>query len=283
MPGLLEMPFNTRHTQRCPNCDTPLESTAINIQEGVALCPTCGQLTRLSLLNLSARAEPEILSQMPSGCRVESTAQSLTIWVSNRSVSDFLGHCVFAIFWNSILTIFLLQALAGLYFNMIGPLPDWFPTLGAENGIPLVNDKAMGVGMTVFFCLFLTPFVIVGLWMSLTAVFSLYGSVVVFIGETESWVAPGIGGIRWRKRFDPRQVSAIYYQREQGEDASNTIEIQAERSIKFGVTLSKPRSEWLFVVLKNLLLQRPIQHTIPEIMPLLWLQRRVRLMLAREF
>ena len=139
----------------------------------------------------------------------------------------------------------------------------------------MINDEPMGPGATFAFCLFLTPFVAIGFGAVFVAFCNLIGSTVLLLDESGSWVGSGIGSLRWRKRFDPRQVTAIYFQRSKGEDSSgNPIEIQWDRLITIGTYLSKQRAEWLFVVLKNLLLQRPIQHSIPEIVPLHWLQSR---------
>ncbi len=275
MPGLLKKLFNFQRTQRCPNCDTPIDAEAINLQEGVALCPDCGQLTRLAELNLCARAETEILAQQPSGVQIDSTPQTLRIWVTQRSLGGFVVAGLFAAFWNGIVGIFVLHAIAGICFNLFGPLPDWFPAAGAKHGVPMINDEPMTWGPTMFLCLFLIPFVVIGLGMAFVALFNLIGSSVIQLEESGSWVATGIWRLRWWKRFDPRHVSGIFFQRSKSEDSrGNTIEIVADDTVEFGTYLSKQRAEWLYVVLKNLLLQRPIQHPIPEIMPLVWLQRR---------
>jgi hypothetical protein len=276
MPGILKSLFNRTQAQRCPNCDAAVAADSINIKEGVALCPQCGQLTRLSELNYSTRSEAEILREVPRGCRIESTGQVVTIAVSHRSIPAFLGCCVFAAFWNGIVSIFVLQALAGIYFNAIGPLPDWFPAAGAKNGVPMMNEEPMAVGATVFLCLFLVPFIVVGMVMIVAALFYLAGRVMVVIDEAGSMASTGISIFRWRQKFDARVVQAIHMRRNQQseEGVKNKIEIVADRTAAFGSSLPLERAEWLWVVLKNLLLQRPIQHPIPDILPVIWLQNR---------
>jgi hypothetical protein len=276
MKDLLKKVFSSQQTQRCPNCDVPLEAAAINIQEGVALCPDCGQLTRLSELNYCRRSEAEILGSVPPGCRIDSDGQVLHLMISNRSIPGFLMCCVFGTFWNGIVCVFLMQVLAGVYYNMFGPLPAWFPAFGGKNGVPLVNDEPMTVGVTLGMALFLVPFVAVGLGIVFAALFSLAGRVVVTLEETSASVATGIGFLRWRRRFDPRQVQSIYFGRAKNSEDTpkNNIEILADKKLEFGSTLPRERAEWAWVVLKNILLQRPIQHPIPDIVPPYWLQRR---------
>ncbi len=45
-----------------PDCDETIAPEDINIKEGVALCPQCGKLSRLSQLNVSGLSIAEILA-----------------------------------------------------------------------------------------------------------------------------------------------------------------------------------------------------------------------------
>src|SRR5437868_14236 len=109
--------------QRCPDCDESLAAEAVNIKEGVALCPKCGTLSRLSELNYGDRSMEEILGQPPSGCSITPLGQVVVATASLRSVGGFLVTVAFALFWNGIVSVFVLLAIAGLYTNLIGPLP----------------------------------------------------------------------------------------------------------------------------------------------------------------
>ena len=109
--------------QRCPDCDEALGSETINIKEGVALCSNCGKLSRLSELNYSHRSVQEILSNPPTGCSIVSLGQGVVAKASLRSIAGFLFPAGFALFWNGIVSVFVLIAVAGLYTNLIGPLP----------------------------------------------------------------------------------------------------------------------------------------------------------------
>jgi hypothetical protein len=260
-----------RQLQRCPDCDESIDSDAINIKEGIALCPKCGMLSRLSDLNYSARSIQEILSQPPDGCSIQPVGLGVIATASLRSIAGFLGAAAFALFWNGIVSVFVLIALAGLYANLIGPLPAWFPAPGLKEGKPEMNGEAMGLGMTLFLCVFLIPFVTVGVGMTVAAIINLVGKVEVVIDELDSWVATGIWVFKWKRRFDPRRVHAISYGTAawQSDGATNrVIELAADRTIKFGSLLQSDRMEWLKAVLNDLLLRgdrKPNRSTLPQL------------------
>ena len=142
----------------CPSCDTPLASEHINIAEGVALCPGCGKLSRLSEVVEHERPSDEIVNDPPPGCSLNNEINATVIRISLRSVGGCVGSLAVCLFWNGITSVFVLIALSGLYANLIGPVPAWFPA-------PTMDDGPMGLGMTIFLCLFLTPFVTIGMIM----------------------------------------------------------------------------------------------------------------------
>jgi len=244
---------------RCPFCDNLLTSDAMNIKEGVALCPSCGKLSRLSDLNTSGRSISEILARPPDGCSISSDGHRVVATVSLRSWISFLTYTGVALFWNSMLSVFVLTAIAGLYTNLIGPLPQWFPAPGLNDGKPEMNGRPMELGMTLFLCLFLIPFVMIGIMMIGAAIMNLLGKVEVVIFEFDSYVATGVGPLRWKKRFDPREVRSVEYGMTAWQSNGNSlplIEIKADRTVKFGSQMQDHRMEWLVMVLRQLLIHR---------------------------
>lgn len=163
MPGILNrfLPSNFG-AQRCPDCDEPLKAEDINIKEGVALCPICSKLSRLSSLNTSSRSIAEFLDKPPAGCLLTSS-----------------GH-------------------------------------GA------------------------------------------------------------VGFLKWKRRFDPRDVRAIEFgHRWQSESGKNQVlEIQSTRTVKFGSLLNEEQMQWLRAVLREILLQQTIHNRQKSSLPVLpWLSR----------
>ena len=185
----------------CPECGEPIPAESINIEEGVALCPNCGRLSRLSEVVERRPPMVETLDQPPKGCEILHLGREVLARASLRSLPGFAGSLFFALFWNGITSVFVLVALAGLYTNLIGPLPAWFPAPDMDDG--------MSLGMTLFLCVFLTPFVVIGLGMIGAVLLNLVGRVEVRISETEGIVRTGVGFLTWNRRFDPNQVRHV--------------------------------------------------------------------------
>ncbi|WP_166821909.1 hypothetical protein [Thalassoroseus pseudoceratinae] len=249
--------------QRCPECDEPVDSDAINMKEGVALCEGCRQLIPLSELRLSERSIQEILDQQPIGCMVVDNGFQTVVTTSLRSISGFITTTGIALFWNGIVSVFVLVALAGLYSNLIGPVPEWFPAPGVENGQPIMNDEAMGLGTTLFLCVFLIPFVTIGIGIIWSALLSLIGRVDVVCDGSRSHVATGIPIISWKRRFNAKQVREVVQSRtrwQSNEGENREIKIVADQTIKFGAMLSESRMEWMCVVLKEILLKPAVDR-----------------------
>ena len=232
----------------CPECGEPIPAQSINIEEGAALCPSCGRLSRLS--EVVERQPPmlQTLDRPPKGCEILHLGREFLVRASLRSLPGFAGSLFFALFWNGITSVFVLIALAGLYTNLIGPLPAWFPA-------PNMDDD-MTLGMTLFLCAFLTPFVLIGMTMIGVVLLNIVGRVEVRISESEGVVRTGVGFLTWNRRFDPSQVRHVetgVTPWETNGRHSPLIVIKADRHIKFGSLLREERREWLQSVLRAIL------------------------------
>lgn len=237
--------------QRCPDCDFSIPTDAINIAEGFALCSSCGKLSPLSELRLSKKSFEQILSEPPAGCILESDPFRMHATASLRSMVGFVGSLGISLFWNGIVSVFVLIAVAGLYSNLIGPLPEWFPAPMVEGeGQVEMNDQPMGLGITLFLCVFLIPFVLIGSGMIGMMLLFLAGRVQLLVERDRAWVKTGVGPLNWTTRFDPTRVQSVrVVSKKSSEESSRpVIEIQAERLVQFGSHLTADRLEWLRAV-----------------------------------
>jgi len=271
----MDKPFNNNNFQLCPVCDAVVPTDSINIKEGVALCRSCGQLNKLSELNFSGVSVDETLNNYPAGCKLTTTNEKMVLTASLYSLGGFLGSLAIALFWNGIVSLFLSIAAAGIYYNTIGPIPDWFPAVGIEDGAPIMNGEIMGVGMTLFLCLFLTPFVVVGCGLFITVVLKLVGQTKVIIDRSDSSVSTGLYFVAWKRRFDPTAVKSIKYSRirfQQESDATNVIEISTTKKLKFGFFLREDQQEWFAVILREILLNANHHKHEDKLLYLSWLK-----------
>ncbi len=237
----------------CPECGETIPVESINIAEGVALCSACGQLSRLSDVASGRRPVVDVLSHPPRGCSLTESDQEIVATASLRSVAQGCSLVFVALFWNGITSVFLLIAFAGIYTNLIGPLPHWFPA---------PNDPNMTLGMSLFLCVFMTPFVAVGTGMIIGVLTTLFGKVDVHIGENEGRVRTGIGRLVWTRRFDPtavRQVTGGQTSWTVNDQRRELIVIEADNRVEFGSMLDYDRREWLLTITRELLL-KPSPH-----------------------
>lgn len=234
----------------CPGCGAGLPVESINIAEGVALCPDCGRLSRLRDVVDRKRPINEVLADPPRGCSLTQQGHEIVATVRRGSLGAFIVTLGIALFWNGITSVFVLIAIAGLYSNLIGPLPEGFPA-------PPMDD-AMGLGMSIFLCLFLIPFVAVGLGLFAATLLALVGKTEVVIGEYEAYVSTGVFMFRWRRHFNPQQVHQVELvpsgRNQNGNASGYKIAIRADEDIEFAQSLPDARREWLYAVLHELLI-----------------------------
>lgn len=238
-------PVPSTTTNLCPLCGEELPIESINITEGVALCPSCGKLSRLADVAGRKRPMAELIARPPKGCSIYERGQDVIMRVSLRSLGGFLAALFISLFWNGIVSVFVLIAVAGLYTNLVGPLPNWFPA-------PQNNNQAMGLGESIFLCIFLIPFVTVGSVMIGVTLMNLSGKVEVWLADREASVGTGVGLLVWRSRFDPTAVRGVTVGNSTSQSNGKTspvIVIEADRTIKFGSMLSDDRREWLQAML----------------------------------
>ena len=117
----------------------------------------------------------------------------------------------------------------------------------------------MGVGMTIFLWIFLTPFIAVGLSIAGSCLSSLFGRTEVRIANTEGTVFNGIGALGWKRRFDATQVKEVRRRQIYGrrESETNTIQIETRdgKQINFGSELSNERLLFVFGALRKTVLR----------------------------
>lgn len=213
------------------------------MQQGVALCRSCGVLKPLKdVVNTPSLSEAE-LANPPAGCKVEQFGTAEEYTVSLRSVGGAIGAMLAALFWNGIVSVFVLIAVAGTWPHVFGPLPAWFPTPG---------NISMPAGMAAFLWVFLLPFMTIGAVLLWAIPLGLWGTLTVRIEDATARISTGVGALAWHRRFDPRAVTSVRlgetaYQ--VNERAKPLIVLNADRALKFGTALREDQRTWLAAAL----------------------------------
>lgn len=228
----------------------------MNLAEGVALCSSCGSLTKLASLvgirtpvaDAANAASPDhhmldnAWADTPRGCKATGYRGDIRLSASARSWGGAVGMLFFSLFWNGITSVFVVVMLAGFYKHLGGTIPVW------AKGSPLDAGNDMSLGMCFFLLLFLTPFILVGVATAGLTLVSMVGDVRVRMHGDEASTSTGISFLRWTNRFKASRVSDVHIGKtkwQQNDQHKPLIVIEEDNQIRFGSVLSQHRMRWL--------------------------------------
>jgi hypothetical protein len=194
------------------------------------------------------------LNHPPAGAWYTNDGEGPLIGATHRSLGSAIGALAISLFWNGIVSVFVLVALPGTLRNLGISLPHWFPA-------PVMNDGPMGVGMTLFLWIFLTPFILVGLVMIGAFLSALGGRTEVRIRNAEGVVFVGIGTLGYRRRFDASAVKDVRLDDKQWSDSDGRrqrksyiiIETRERKLVKFGSLLTEERRKFVAGAVRKVL------------------------------
>ena len=246
-------------TAYCPGCKNEIRRADVDFDDWMVHCGDCGAETPVADLHFEAfDDDPADNDSLPKGVTIKSGFDSMEIRFSLFSLKKiFLGLFV-VLFWNGIVSIFLSLAVAAVCYNALGYVPKWLPVPGLEDGKPIMNDQVMGWGMTIFLCLFLTPFLAVGGYMLLYFLLRIVGWTKVTLAPRQCRVATGMWILsRWRN-FHAQDIKsvkrAVAYDHSRTDDDNFRVELETSGTpVKFGTLLSEEQQLWLIRILKRAL------------------------------
>ncbi len=240
-------------TPICTKCRRTIPPEDINVANDVAYCRDCNVSYRLSDLTFGGDGVADVdLNRPTQGAWFVNNGAGTVVGATNRSPGAAFALLFFALFWNGIVSVFVVFAIAGTLHVLHVPQPDWFPA-------PKMNGGDMGPGMVLFLWLFLTPFIVVGLAMAAGFLNCLFGRTEVRLAGTQGSVFTGIGALGWRRRFDPTQVKEVRLVETTSNKGQNTVNVLIEtregKQIKFGSLLTGERRQFVLGALRKSLLR----------------------------
>jgi hypothetical protein len=239
----------------CSKCGKAIPSEDVNVANDVAYCRACNVSHQLSALTQGTELATTVdLNQPPAGAWYTNDGTGSVIGATHRSLGTAIGALAFGLFWNGIVSVFVLVALAGTLRHLGITLPHWFPA-------PNMNGSPMSVGMTIFLWIFLTPFIVIGLVMIGVFVSCLAGRTEVRIRNAEGVVFAGIGSLGYRRRFDASAVKDVRIDDKQWRDSDGgrqhktyiIIETRECKLVKFGSMLTEERRKFLAGAVRKVL------------------------------
>jgi hypothetical protein len=244
-------------TPTCPRCKGVIPGEDINVANDIAFCRHCNLSHRLSDLTSGATVDENVdASRPPAGTWFQRNGAGTVIGATHRSIGQASGLLLFSVFWNGIVSVFVLLTLASTLKHLGISIPHWFPA-------PNMNGKAIPLGMTLFLWLFLTPFIAIGLAMLAAFLSCLAGRTELQIQGGQGVLFSGIGSLGRRKRFSTSQVKDVRIEdkrwRDSDGDSRRNTQIVIEtnqKPIKFGSMLTNERRQFVAGCLKKELVRR---------------------------
>jgi len=234
-------------TPTCPKCSKVIVNDDINVANDVAYCRSCSLVHRLSGFISQAELVDGIdFNHPPAGVNFSDSGWGVVVTATHRSFVTALGTLAIALFWNGIVSVFVLLAIAGTLRNLNVPLPNGFPA-------PNMNGSPMSLGMTVFLWIFLTPFIVIGLSMIGAFIMSIGGRTEFRKDHNTGTIFTGIGPLGYRRSFEASKVSGVRIDDRRWRDSDGDrnrkicicIETHEGKIICFGSQLSEERRKFM--------------------------------------
>ncbi len=239
-------------TPTCPKCRQLIASDDVNVTADVAFCRTCNLAARLSELVEGTGIDPNLdLGRPPRGAWQRASGLGTVIGATHRSLGGAIGMFLFAAFWNGIVSVFVVLAVASTLKLLGMATPDWMPN-------PRMNGSAMGVGVTIFLWLFLTPFIAVGLAVIAGFLSCLGGKTEVRIRDWKGEIFTGMGSLGWKRKFNTEAVKNVRIKERQWRDSDGDrrrsthilSELLEGKPLKFGSSLTDERRQFVAAALR---------------------------------
>lgn len=236
----------------CPRCKQVIPSEDINVANDIAFCRKCDLSHSLSALATGTVVDDEVdLSWPPEGAWFKREADGLVVGATHRALGQAFGLLFFALFWNGIVSFFVLLAIISTFQHLGMPFPAWI--LAKFSKSPTVP-----IGMTIFLWVFLTPFIVIGLVVLSSCLSCLAGRTEIRLQGGQGSLFSGVGPLGFRKRFVASEVRAVRIDNRAWRDSNGNSRRSAQiiletdyKPIKFGSMLSQERRAFLAGALKK--------------------------------
>lgn len=235
----------------CLHCHEAIPLADINVAEGVGLCRACGRLFRLGELADGQDVAAIDPRRRVPGCEIVASPHETIVRARAFSLGQLLAILAVTLFWNGIVSVFVLANAAATIRVLGATPPEWMSALPVKGTSGTPSAAAVTVAW-----LFLTPFMAVGTILLLTLLHVAAGDVRVSRRGDACVAVSGVAGIGWRRRFsapDVTRVAVGWSNSRRGASAQPVVLIEADRAIRIGSCLPAIRQEWMVAALREAL------------------------------
>lgn len=239
-------------TPICPRCKSLIPSEDVNVGNDIAFCRRCNLAHSLAALASGVAVDENVdFSRPPAGTWFQRNGDGMIVGATHRSLGQAFTLLFISLFWNGIVSVFLVLAAASTLGHLGISLPAWLPG-------GLAKPAHMPLLFTIFLWVFLTPFIAVGAVLASTFLSCLAGRTELRVQGREGVLFTGIGPLGFSKRFATSEVKDVRIEdrrwRDSDGDSRRSTQIIIDtglKPIKFGSMLTKERRQFLAGVVKK--------------------------------
>jgi len=242
----------------CQQCRREIPGEDVNVAADTVFCRACNFSFALSELTHRAELDPAVdPSRPPEGAWQRPEGRGMITGAKHFSAGKVFPLLGVMLFWNGIVSVFVLVTIGGTLHNLHIPIPAWFPVPSSSS-----DFADQGPGMTIFLWLFLTPFLGIGMLLAVIFFSSLWGRTEVRVVDGAGMIFTGVSSAGYRRRFDARSVKDIYLKENASvgqNDGPRTkdiiiIEMRDGKRLKFGSLFTEERRKFVAAALRRTLI-----------------------------
>ena len=215
----------------CPKCDAEIPDSDFNVATDVAYCRVCKVNYKYSELSSRIQATELNQTQVPKHVTVDETPAGMRIVYKKISLL-VLFLIPFTLLWGG-------GSLTAIYI------------------LPLIKGK-----IALYEMLFGIPFLIGTVVLTYVNAFCLFGTTIILVGRSESFVSTGVGPVRWKTNFDlgnVRTVSLKDSQMRNNRQTMKVIELNLEDNskVQFGAYMDDKARQFIAEIIASLIVRKP--------------------------
>lgn len=194
-------------------------------------------------------SDPPAVDPPPSGCALETGPMGdIVLAATTHSLPMALFMGFFSLIWNGVTWTFVILVVSTLLVHS-----------GLAPASLQSNPPNIPLPLALIMAFFITPFVLIGLFVLSLFFMALGGRVQVTIDRDAGTVFTGVGSIGRRQRFNALAVTSVRLYHSSGRNGQNShaVEINGARRIRFGSMLSAQRAQWLCAATRTILAPLP--------------------------
>jgi hypothetical protein len=215
-------------TLTCSSCGAAISQENINVAKDFFYCPACQKAGTISAQISDVEISADYSRGAPAGTWERSEMNRLVVGARCFEWGALLGQLFTAVFWNGILSLFLLVFGVFTLQSLKVPLPEQlnFIEKKPENFPP---------GMLVFFWLFITPFVAIGLWMIYSVFDTLFGKIELLFDRGNLVIKRSVGPFSTEKNIQLANLAGLAIKAASTTKSGNPINYQIELTERDGI------------------------------------------------